>query len=255
NYTVNSSKGFQAGSLQLDTPIDLGWADFQLIVTDWIPRARIEREVIDVSQTDNSQSANAVPAVLVESSSGDRQWLQWGEPLAVANPSVENPHGELFAVYSPKSMELPFAVALEDFIVERNEGAESVAMWTSQIRIDDPLLGQHAFRKVWMNHPTWYRGWKIAQASWNPGDLRQSTLQVKREPAWVTALTWIGSLLVVIGIGVMFYGQELAKQYRRLVSQFRKSDSGSAVLTDSTLAPTADRSSVDANDLSPQASS
>ena len=38
-----------------------------------------------------------------------------------------------------------------------------------------------------MNHPTWYHGWKIAQASWNPGDLQQSTLQVKREPAWVTA--------------------------------------------------------------------
>ncbi|MGK7913756.1 MAG: cytochrome C biogenesis protein [Synechococcus sp.] len=258
-YTVNSSKGFQSGILPLDTPVDLGWADFQLTVTDWLPRARIEREVVEVSQVDNSQSANAIPAVLVESPSGDRQWLQWGEPQALSNPNPDNPNGELFAIYSPKSMELPFAVALEDFIVERNEGAESVAMWTSQIRIDDPELGQHAFRKVWMNHPTWYRGWKIAQASWNPGDLRQSTLQVKREPAWVTALTWTGSMLVVAGIGVMFYGQELARRYRKFVSQFRNLGSGTAERSDAAIAPATNQSPaqqppLDATELSPQTS-
>ncbi|MEL7474995.1 MAG: cytochrome C biogenesis protein, partial [Cyanobacteria bacterium J06555_12] len=253
-YTVNSSKGFQSGPLQLDTPVELGWADFQLTVTDWLPQARIEREVVDASQTDNSQSASAVPAVLVESLSGDRQWLQWGEPQAISNPSLDNPDGQLFAIYSPKSMELPFAVALEDFIVERNEGAESVAMWTSQIRIDDPELGQHTFRKVWMNHPTWYRGWKIAQASWNPGDLRQSTLQVKREPAWVTAFTWTGSLLVVAGIGVMFYGQELAKKYRELFARVRSSESGSDISLEPSL-PTARQPAIDANDRSPQTSS
>ncbi|MEM9537744.1 MAG: cytochrome C biogenesis protein, partial [Cyanobacteria bacterium P01_E01_bin.45] len=253
-YTVNSSKGFQSGALQLDTPVELGWADFQLTVTDWLPQARIEREVVDASQTDNSQSASAIPAVLVETLSGDRQWLQWGEPQAISNPSLDNPDGQLFAIYSPKSMELPFAVALEDFIVERNEGAESVAMWTSQIRIDDPELGQHAFRKVWMNHPTWYRGWKIAQASWNPGDLRQSTLQVKREPAWVTAFTWTGSLLVVAGIGVMFYGQELAKKYRKLFARVRSSESGSDISLEPSL-PTARQPAIDANDRSPQTSS
>jgi hypothetical protein len=87
-------------------------------------------------------------------------------------------------------------------------------MWTSQIQILDPETGEVSQRNVWMNHPTWYRGWKLAQASWNPGDLKQSTLQVKREPAWVTALTWTGSALVVGGIGVMFYGPGIAKRFR-----------------------------------------
>lgn len=211
-YTVNNSKGFQSGPLTLEDPIDLGWADFQLEVAEYIPNARTERKIVDASfLVGAGASADAVPAVLVKSTSGQEQWLQWGEPQ-----SIDTPDGEVYAVYRPKSMELPFAVALEDFIVERNEGSDSVAMWTSQIRIDDPEQGGHAFRKVWMNHPTWYHGWKIAQASWNPGDLRQSTLQVKREPAWVTALTWTGSLLVVAGMGVMFYGQELAKHYRTL---------------------------------------
>ena len=115
----------------------------------------------------------------------------------------------------PRSFyQLPFSVELEDFIVERNEGSESVAMWTSQIHINDPHQETSEARRVWMNHPTWYRGWKIAQASWNPGDLQQSTLQVKREPIWVTALTWSGSLLVVAGIATMFYGPALRKKLK-----------------------------------------
>ena len=216
-YAVNSSNGFRAGRLRIGEPIDMGWADFQLELLEYIASARPEREIVEVAASDGPTApAEAVPAVLVKPVNGSPQWLQWGTPQA-----FDRPDGEIYAVYTPKSMELPFAVALEDFIVERNEGSESVAMWTSQIRIDDAAYGGHAFRKVWMNHPTWYRGWKIAQASWNPGDLRQSTLQVKREPGWVTALTWSGSLLVVTGIGVMFYGQEVTKTFQKLFGQSR----------------------------------
>ena len=87
-------------------------------------------------------------------------------------------------------------------------------MWTSKIRIQDEANNVIESRKVWMNHPTWYKGWKIAQASWNPNDLKQSTLQVKREPAVVTGLTWLGSGLVVSGIAVIFYGPALTKKLR-----------------------------------------
>ncbi|WP_017327718.1 cytochrome c biogenesis protein ResB [Synechococcus sp. PCC 7336] len=204
-YSVNGSQGFQSGSLRIGAPIPLGWADFQIELTDSIQQAVLQRQVVEAGLGD----AEAIPAVLVETPNGDRRWLQWGIPQA-----FETEDGPIYAAYSPKSMELPFAVALEDFIVDRNEGSDAVAMWTSRIRIDDPALNGHEHRTVWMNHPTWYRGWKIAQASWNPGDLRQSTLQVKREPTWVTALTWTGSLLVVTGIGVMFYGPGVAKQLR-----------------------------------------
>ena len=106
-------------------------------------------------------------------------------------------------------------MTLNDFIVERNEGSESVAMWTSAVTLSDFHRGIQTERRVWMNHPTWFNGWKLAQASWNPGDLQQSTLQLKREPWWVTALTWSGSLLVVTGISTMFYGPALKQKMKK----------------------------------------
>ncbi|MCC0179478.1 hypothetical protein I4641_21185 [Waterburya agarophytonicola K14] len=38
---------------------------------------------------------------------------------------------------------------------------------------------------------------------------------MKREPAWVKALTWIGSGLVILGIGVMFYAPAIGKKLRQ----------------------------------------
>ncbi|MEO0855208.1 MAG: cytochrome c biogenesis protein ResB, partial [Cyanobacteria bacterium J06648_11] len=206
-YAVNASTGFKAGTLPQGEPVALGWADFQIEATEALQHAVLYKEILPASPDDG----DAVPALLVEGPRGDRHWMQWGVP-----ESFETDAGTIYAVYRPKSLDLPFSVDLEEFVVDRNEGTDSVAMWTSEIQIAE--LGTTATaasnrRKVWMNHPTWYRGWKIAQASWNPGDLRQSTLQIKREPAWVTALTWSGSLLVVAGIGVMFYGQEIANRF------------------------------------------
>ena len=138
---------------------------------------------------------------------GVKSWLPWGEATF-----IEYEMGEWLAAFSPKFLELPFGIELENFIVECNEGRDSLAMWTSKIRLEDFHRGFVGDRNVWMNHPTWYQGWKIAQASWNPGDLKQSTLQVKRELAWVMALTWSGASLVVLGIATMFYGPLIAKK-------------------------------------------
>lgn len=211
-YAAQSSQGFKSGEFLADTPVFPGWADFQISLGQRLDHAQVQRQVVPVTPVANgTASLEGDPALHVATPGGQDFWLPWGQPT-----SLETADGSYFAAFSPKLLQLPFYVKLNDFIVERNEGSESVAMWTSDITLFDPQTDTAVQRSVWMNHPTWFRGWKLAQASWNPGDLQQSTLQLKREPWWVTALTWSGSLMVVLGIGTMFYGPALAKKYRRL---------------------------------------
>ncbi|NES80629.1 MAG: cytochrome c biogenesis protein ResB [Moorea sp. SIO2B7] len=202
-YVAKSSQGLQSGTLEVNQSVNTGWADFQITLAEIVNKAQIKRQIVPISEP----NFEGVPGLKVETNSGKQKWLTWGQPT-----TINDPEGEIFAAFMPKLLDVPFAIALEDFIVQRNEGSDSVAMWTSKIRIEDTQNNTTESRKVWMNHPTWYKGWKIAQASWNPGDLSQSTLQVKREPMWVTALTWTGSSLVVLGITVMFYGRSLSKK-------------------------------------------
>jgi hypothetical protein len=51
--------------------------------------------------------------------------------------------------------------------------------------------------------------YKMSQASWNPDNLGQSTIQILRDPGWLAK--WIGSLLVVTGVFLLFY----VKKFRR----------------------------------------
>ena len=92
------------------------------------------------------------------------------------------------------------------------------AAFKSSLRISTPEGGS-ATGQCWMNHPfsfpgEWWRTWtgltyKISQASWNPDNLSQSTVQVLRDPGWL--FKWIGSLLIVAGVFMMFY----LRPYRR----------------------------------------
>ncbi len=210
-YAAKSSQGFQAGELHPGDVITPGWADFTITLAEQVDRAQVQRTVVPMAPVTAGGLANeGSPALHVATPDGQEHWLPWGEPT-----TLETTDGPYFAAFSPKLLQLPFAVKLDDFIVERNEGSESVAMWTSVVTLVSPHRGEAVQRRVWMNHPTWFEGWKLAQASWNPGDLQQSTLQLKREPWWVTALTWSGSLMVVLGIGTMFYGPGVMKRFKR----------------------------------------
>src|SRR5213592_4105351 len=118
-----------------------------------------------------------------------------------------------------KTVSLPVGLELLNFEVKRNEGSDSPAGFKSTLRIVT-ADGETATGSCWMNHPfsypgTWWHTWtgltyKISQASWNPENLGQSTVQILRDPGWL--LKWIGSLLVVIGVFMMFYLQPYRKQ-------------------------------------------
>lgn len=211
HYAANSSKGFHSGVIAPGDSVTPGWADFKITLADYIPQAKVAREIVPLPKDATEQGE---PALLVKAGEeSEPTWIGWGEPTTI--PTKE---GNWYVAFSPKLLQLPFSLQLNDFIVDRNEGSESVAMWTSDVSLLDPHVQEVSQRRVWMNHPTWFKGWKIAQASWNPGDLQQSTLQVKREPWWVTGLTWLGSTMVTLGVATMFYGRAIAKKFKKVSS-------------------------------------
>ena len=141
------------------------------------------------------------------------QWVPAGWQISVpASP------GEVQVAYGWKQIPLPVALELLEFEVQRNEGSESPAGFKSTVRVTTPE-GATAEGQCWMNNPfsypgQWWRTWtgltyKMSQASWNPENLGQSTIQILRDPGWL--LKWIGSLLIVSGIFMLFY----VKQFRR----------------------------------------
>jgi hypothetical protein len=221
-YELASRKnGKSSGKLELNQSLPTGWADWQLVVDKTMPSAQpqVDFTPLKSEQTSASSAATAdlpdgVRVRVQQNGEVFERWAPGGWQITI--PTSPKP---TMIAYGWKTVYLPVGLELLDFEVKRNEGSDSPAGFKSTLRVAT-ADGETATGACWMNNPfsfpgSWSRTWtgltyKISQASWNPENLNQSTVQILRDPGWF--LKWIGSLLVVIGVFMMFYLQPYRKQ-------------------------------------------
>jgi hypothetical protein len=231
-YELASRKnGKSPGKIELNKPLPTGWADWQLVVDQTMPSAQAQMDFTPVKSGQTSASLSGAADLpdgvrLRVEQNGEtiERWAPAGWQITIPirqrtdSPGRTSPDGIMVA-YGWKTVSLPVGLELLNFEVKRNEGSDSPAGFKSTLRIVT-AGGDSATGACWMNNPfsypgVWWRTWtgltyKISQASWNPENLGQSTVQILRDPGWL--LKWIGSLLVVIGVFMMFYLQPYRKQ-------------------------------------------
>ncbi|HJT82708.1 MAG TPA: hypothetical protein VJ719_16040 [Chthoniobacterales bacterium] len=213
---VSRKNGTSSGKLDLNQPLATGWADWQLVVDKFLPQADHWMEFNPVKADPTAPIKEMPDGIRVQlDQNGEKmeQWVPAGWQIRM--PTKPNP---VMVAYGFRQLPLPIGLELLDFEVKRNEGNDSPAGFKSTLKISTPD-GNSAVGSCWMNNPfsyptDWWRPWtgltyKISQASWNPENLNQSTVQILRDPGW--SLKWIGSLLVVAGVFMMFY----LRPYRR----------------------------------------
>jgi uncharacterized membrane protein YfcA len=208
-YDLASRKlGHSTGKLELNKPLTTGWADWQFTLDRVMPHAQ---EWMDFNPAPaalaDAQLPDGVRVRLQEGEKISEQWIPAGWQISVPASA-----GDVQVAYGWQQIPLPIALELMEFEVQRNEGSDSPAGFKSTVRVTS-AEGQTALGQCWMNNPfsypgEWWRTWtgltyKMSQASWNPDNLGQSTIQILRDPGWL--LKWIGSLLVVSGIFMLFY--------------------------------------------------
>ncbi len=229
-YELKSRKlGDSSGTLALNQPLVTGWADWQLVVDQTMPHAQRWMDFSPVTSVTAAPTAGDKPdgvRVRVEQNGKTiEQWIPAGWEINI--PTSPQP---IRLAYGWRAIPLPIAIELREFEVTRNEGSDAPAGFKSTLGLAG-VDGRSATGQCWMNNPfsfpnDWWRTWtgltyKISQASWNPENLNQSTIQILRDPGW--SLKWIGSLLIVTGVFLMFY----VKKFRRASSA--KSTSASVV--------------------------
>jgi hypothetical protein len=218
-YELLSRKsGHSTGKIDLNKPLTTGWADWQLNVDKVMPHAE---QWLDFNPAPSALATSAPKDLpdglrirVQQNGETFEQWVPAGWQVTVPT----SPQETQFA-YGWKTVPLPIGFELLDFEVKRNEGSDSPAGFKSTLRVAT-AEGDAATGQCWMNHPfsypgAWWRTWtgltyKISQASWNPENLGQSTVQILRDPGWL--FKWIGSLLVVTGVFMMFYLRPYRKQ-------------------------------------------
>ena len=220
SYELKSrNAGESSGVIEPNKPLNTGWADWQLVVDKTLPHAETWMDFSPARAEPASPMASkdlpdGIRVRVVQGDQTFEQWLPSGWQIAIPT----SPH-ETQLAYGFKTIALPIGLELLDFEVKRNEGSDSPAGFKSTLRVST-AEGEATTGQCWMNNPfsfpadslhTWTgHTFKISQASWNPDNLNQSTVQILRDPGWL--FKWIGSLLVVSGVFMMFYLRPYRKQ-------------------------------------------
>lgn len=208
---------YQEGTMQVEEEISLGWADWSLRLEKALAEG-VMREVVE--RVEPNADGEVIPGVygFLEMRGGTRGEAEW---LLSGRPNTLSVGGEIYQFgYGWRPYRMDFSIELENFEVPRDEGTEQPANFISSVVFREPDSEEEHRATIEMNYPasyppgTWraltgFR-YKFSQASWNPEDLNESTLQVLYDPGWLPK--WVGSVMICIGITIMFYFKPKDKQ-------------------------------------------
>lgn len=198
-----------SGPAKIGEPFALGWADWKATITDLLPKAEITTALEPAPQGKATGIAGFRARIRApDGREGRGEWIRAGTltPLALDGKSLR-------VGYGLELREIPFTIGLRNFEVPRVEGADTPANFIATVEFRDKATGAAREGVAQMNHPASWPGtafavvtglnYKFSQASWNPGDLDETTLQVLYDPGWL--FKWVGSLAICAGIFIMFY--------------------------------------------------
>ncbi len=217
-YDLASRKaGASSGKLAAGAALPTGWADWKLSVDQFLPHAEQHFTAHPAAPGSKGPRAEGLRIRATGKGESVEEWLPLGWQISV--PVHPAP---IQIAYGYQEAALPIGLRLTEFEVDRNEGIDTPAGFKSTVEITNNEGGKTT-GQCWMNNPISYpSSWvntfsgftfKISQASWNPDNLNQSTVQILRDPGW--SLKWMGSLCIVAGVFSLFYLRPDPENLRR----------------------------------------
>ena len=104
--------------------------------------------------------------------------------------------------WGSKVEELPFALKLVDFQLERYAGSQSPSSYASEIEVQDKAASITLPYRIFMNHPLTYKGYTFFQSSYDK-DEKGTILEVNKDPGkWPT---YAGYFLLCVGFVGNFF--------------------------------------------------
>jgi hypothetical protein len=190
-----------------DKPLDPHWKMVKITMNKFIPDAWVNT-TYKPSRIQHGQMAppSAVHVVAGEGKDQADVWLGLGSRAVLMASGREIEVG-----YFPRRLMLPFSVRLDHFTVDRYQGTNNPAAYSSKVTVLGGAANPAGFTQlISMNEPLEYEGITLYQASYEDAMPRPVTsiLSVNRDPG--RRHKYIGSILIVLGSAWLF-----AVKYRR----------------------------------------
>lgn len=194
-----STMGGETATISVNQQIPLEYKklykinDYSLVLQEFYPKASIQAEPTEVAG--HKQGA---PAMIfkISNETESTEITLWG------NNTQEMTWGKLGAQniglsFGNKTIELPFSIHLDDFVIERYPGSMSPSSFSSYVKIIEEGYEPVPFH-IYMNNILKHHGFRFYQSSYDQ-DERGTILSVNND-RWGTIITYIGYFLLTLGM-------------------------------------------------------
>lgn len=174
---------------------------FNFVINQYNPNA-----IITLNPGNVKPDPNAMDVVVanVKVDDEEREFILWGLKGRAGQPDIKNVGGlSVSASYGSKNIDLPFALKLNDFQLDRYPGSDSPSSFASEVTLIDDENGVHEDRRIFMNNVLNYKGFRFFQSSYDSDEL--GTVLSVNHDAWGTIMTYIGYTMLTIGMIFTFF--------------------------------------------------
>ena len=189
------------GTLQLNEKIPLNWKmNPAITIKKYVFSAEVLSQVVPIPlDEEKGFSRPALELNLNGENLSTNLMIQWNRPFEIQVKGVP-----VLFLYTDEKIPLDFEIQLLKFTMPTFEGTTMPASYESLVRVTDKKSGEAVERKIWMNHPMTYGGYRISQSGYSDSiGGKTSTLQLLSDPG--SFLKWWGSILIMIGILFMYF--------------------------------------------------
>ncbi|MDQ0594274.1 cytochrome c-type biogenesis protein CcsB [Chryseobacterium ginsenosidimutans] len=173
--------------------------ELKLVVPEGLKKGRL------IAIEGDRKKDQAVPDVLTVEIQGPKTKqlvdlsVEKGNPNAYKQVTMDGLN--IMVGFGPKIYNTPFALKLEDFVMETYPGSTSPSAYESHIKIIDG--GKQTPFKIYMNHVLNHGGYRFFQSSFDPD--RMGTVLSVNHDYWGTLISYIGYTLLFGGLFFIFF--------------------------------------------------
>ncbi|MDW3192914.1 MAG: cytochrome c biogenesis protein CcsA [Cytophagales bacterium] len=176
----------------------------RFVFGDYHPQSKVS--IVSTDQKVKRESHTALK--LDVTVNGDQEELyvygQKGMPGRVVQAQLSNL--AIGVSYGSKPVELPFAIQLHDFQMERYPGTDNAASYASEVRLIDKNQGTEYDYRIYMNHILDYGGYRFFQSSFDRDEL--GTYLSVNHDWWGTWISYVGYFMLTLGMVLALFSEK-----------------------------------------------
>ncbi len=168
-----------------------------------------------------NESMAALKAEVTVNGKSDTLFI-YGQKGSEGSPTVTNLDNlGLSIAYGAKPVNLPFAIKLYDFIMERYPGTDNAASFSSEVQLIDLRNNLRENHRIYMNNILNYDGYRFFQSSYDDDEL--GTYLSVNHDFWGSNISYFGYALLTLGLILSLFSKKSRfQQVARKIEQIRE---------------------------------